>query len=101
MVTQNSTSRSTRERDGRILLAIKIKARTAKKKVEKSRLTFLVCDPANAYTFLTSIMNGMTTHTHSAKVLLWATYTTQLAKYAIRSAPKAQLVSSKPNDVGT
>ena len=43
--TQNPTSRSTRERNGWILLAIKFKASTAEGRWMRSPVTFLLYDP--------------------------------------------------------
>ena len=62
--TQNSTSRSTRERDGCILLAIKMKAMTTEGRWRNIVWPSSCVTPAGASTSLTSIINGMTTHTH-------------------------------------
>ena len=61
-----ATSQSARERDGYPDNSrYKNLGKHGRRKVEKSCVTFLPCDPAGTSTSLTSRINGMTTHTRA------------------------------------
>ena len=63
--TQNSTSRSTRERDDWILLAMKIKASIPEERLRNPVWPSSFVTPAGVFTSLTSWINGMSTHAHT------------------------------------